>query len=133
MGIVDPVKVVRTALQDAASVAGLLITTEAMIAELPKKEGWRGGMPDMGGMGGMRHDDDDEEYRNHVLELYELAAMRPSSFCFSTTIIHADGSQVPVMCIGESSNFSDDGDGAINGVFVFPKFKLLDQPPLNTQ
>ncbi|WP_299866899.1 chaperonin GroEL [uncultured Hoeflea sp.] len=54
MGIVDPVKVVRTALQDAASVAGLLITTEAMIAELPKKEAaGGGGMPDMGGMGGM--------------------------------------------------------------------------------
>jgi chaperonin GroEL len=53
MGIVDPVKVVRTALQNAASVAGLLITTEAMIAELPKKESAGGGMPDMGGMGGM--------------------------------------------------------------------------------
>jgi chaperonin GroEL len=54
MGIVDPVKVVRTALQDAASIAGLLITTEAMIAELPKKEAaGGGGMPDMGGMGGM--------------------------------------------------------------------------------
>ncbi|OLP46087.1 chaperonin GroEL [Rhizobium oryziradicis] len=52
MGIVDPVKVVRTALQNAASVASLLITTEAMIAELPKKE-TAGGMPDMGGMGGM--------------------------------------------------------------------------------
>jgi chaperonin GroEL len=53
MGIVDPVKVVRTALQDAASVAGLLITTEAMIAELPKKDA-PGGMPGgMGGMGGM--------------------------------------------------------------------------------
>ena len=53
MGIVDPVKVVRTALQNAASVAGLLITTEAMIAELPKKDagGMPGGMP--GGMGGM--------------------------------------------------------------------------------
>ncbi|MBR7518460.1 chaperonin GroEL, partial [Mycobacterium tuberculosis] len=38
MGIVDPVKVVRTALQDAASVAGLLVTTEAMIAEAPKKD-----------------------------------------------------------------------------------------------
>jgi len=48
-GIVDPTKVVRTALQDAASVAALLITTEAMIAELPKKEA-AGGMP--GGMGG---------------------------------------------------------------------------------
>ena len=54
MGIVDPVKVVRTALQNAASVASLLITTEAMIAELPKKDsGAGGGMPDMGGMGGM--------------------------------------------------------------------------------
>jgi chaperonin GroEL len=52
MGIVDPVKVVRTALQNAASVASLLITTEAMIAELPKKEApMGGGMP--GGMGGM--------------------------------------------------------------------------------
>jgi chaperonin GroEL len=51
MGIVDPVKVVRTALQNAASVAGLLVTTEAMIAELPKKESvGGGGMPDMGGM-----------------------------------------------------------------------------------
>ncbi|MCX7305476.1 MAG: chaperonin GroEL [Hyphomicrobiales bacterium] len=59
MGIVDPVKVVRTALQDAASVAGLLVTTEAMIAEAPKKEAAGGGMPGgmggggMGGMGGM--------------------------------------------------------------------------------
>ncbi len=49
-GIIDPTKVVRTAIQDAASVAGLLITTEAMIAELPKKEAG-GGMPG-GGMGG---------------------------------------------------------------------------------
>src|ERR687892_593771 len=52
-GIIDPAKVVRTALQDAASVAGLLITAEAMIAEKPKREsaGGPGGMP--GGMGGM--------------------------------------------------------------------------------
>jgi chaperonin GroEL len=54
-GIVDPAKVVRTALQDAASVAGLLITTEAMIAEAPKKETHAHGAPGggMGGMGGM--------------------------------------------------------------------------------
>jgi chaperonin GroEL len=56
-GIVDPVKVVRTALQDAASIAGLLVTTEAMVAEKPKKEGAGAGagagMPDMGGMGMM--------------------------------------------------------------------------------
>ena len=53
-GIIDPAKVVRTALQDAASVAGLLITTEAMIAEKPGPKGQGGGMPGgMGGMGGM--------------------------------------------------------------------------------
>ena len=51
-GIIDPVKVVRTALQDAASVAGLMITTEATVAELPKKDDAAGGMPDMGAMGG---------------------------------------------------------------------------------
>ena len=53
-GVIDPAKVVRTALQDAASVASLLITTEAMIADKPSKDGGAGGgMPDMGGMGGM--------------------------------------------------------------------------------
>jgi chaperonin GroEL len=55
-GIIDPTKVVRAALQDAASVAGLLITTEAMIADKPEPAGAGGGMPampDMGGMGGM--------------------------------------------------------------------------------
>ena len=51
-GIVDPAKVVRTALQNAASVAGLLITTEAMVAEAPKKES-APAMPGGGGMGGM--------------------------------------------------------------------------------
>ena len=55
-GIIDPSKVVRTALQDAASVAGLLITTEAMIAEVPKNKPatpMGGGAGGMGGMGGM--------------------------------------------------------------------------------
>ena len=52
-GVVDPTKVVRAALQDAASVAGLLITTEAAISEIPEDKGAGGGMPDMGGMGGM--------------------------------------------------------------------------------
>ena len=51
-GVIDPAKVVRTALQDAASVAGLLVTTEAMIAEAPKKE-TPPAMPGGGGMGGM--------------------------------------------------------------------------------
>jgi chaperonin GroEL len=56
MGILDPAKVTRTALQAAASVAGLMITTEAMVTDLPDDSaggGMPGGMPDMGGMGGM--------------------------------------------------------------------------------
>ncbi|MDB9706043.1 chaperonin GroEL, partial [Pelagibacteraceae bacterium] len=54
-GIIDPTKVVRSALQDAASIAGLLITTEAMIADKPdEKDAGGAGMPPMGGgMGGM--------------------------------------------------------------------------------
>ncbi len=51
-GVIDPAKVVRTALQDAASVAGLLITTEAMVTDAPN-DNEKGGMPDMGAMGGM--------------------------------------------------------------------------------
>ena len=54
MGILDPTKVTRSALQAASSIGGLILTTEAAIADLPKKEGQAGGgMPDMGGMGGM--------------------------------------------------------------------------------
>ena len=52
-GIIDPAKVVRTALQDAASVASLLVTTEAMVAEAPKKQSAAPAMPGGGGMGGM--------------------------------------------------------------------------------
>jgi chaperonin GroEL len=54
-GVIDPTKVVRTALEDAASIAGLLITTEAMVADKPAPAAapGGGGMPDMGGMGGM--------------------------------------------------------------------------------
>ncbi|MBL3570276.1 chaperonin GroEL [Rhodovulum sp. BSW8] len=54
-GVIDPAKVTRTALEDAASIAGLLITTEAMVADKPEPKGASagGGMPDMGGMGGM--------------------------------------------------------------------------------
>jgi chaperonin GroEL len=52
-GVIDPTKVVRSAIQGAASVAGLLITTEAMVAELPKKQSAAPAMPGGGGMGGM--------------------------------------------------------------------------------
>ena len=53
MGILDPAKVTRTALQAAGSVAGLMITTEVMIADSPKEDAGAPAMPDMGGMGGM--------------------------------------------------------------------------------
>tara|TARA_B100000212_G_scaffold79079_1_gene56321 strand:+ start:3308 stop:4951 length:1644 start_codon:yes stop_codon:yes gene_type:complete len=53
MGILDPAKVTRTALQAAGSIAGMMITTEAMVTELPKDEAAAPAMPDMGGMGGM--------------------------------------------------------------------------------
>ena len=52
-GIIDPTKVVRIALEDAASIAGLLVTTEAMVAEKPDDKPAMPAMPDMGGMGGM--------------------------------------------------------------------------------
>ena len=53
VGIIDPAKVTRTALQAAGSVAGMMITTEAMVTDIPKDEGAAPAMPDMGGMGGM--------------------------------------------------------------------------------
>ena len=52
-GIVDPTKVTRSALQNAASVAALFLTTEAVVADIPEPAGGGLGMPDMGGMGGM--------------------------------------------------------------------------------
>ncbi|KAA0941577.1 chaperonin GroEL [Sporosarcina sp. ANT_H38] len=52
-GIVDPTKVTRSALQNAASVAAMFLTTEAVVADIPEPAGMGGGMPDMGGMGGM--------------------------------------------------------------------------------
>jgi chaperonin GroEL len=52
-GIIDPAKVTRGALENAASIAAMILTTEALITDLPEKEGAGGGMPDMGGMGGM--------------------------------------------------------------------------------
>jgi chaperonin GroEL len=52
-GIIDPTKVTRSALQHAASISGLLLTTECMITDIPEKEGSAPAHPDMGGMGGM--------------------------------------------------------------------------------
>ena len=52
-GVIDPTKVVRSALQNASSIAGLLLTTEAVVVDMPEGDGGGAGMPDMGGMGGM--------------------------------------------------------------------------------
>jgi chaperonin GroEL len=52
-GVIDPAMVTRSALQNAASIAKNILTTEAIVAEIPEKDGAGGGMPDMGGMGGM--------------------------------------------------------------------------------
>ena len=52
-GVIDPAKVTRAALQNAASIAGLLLTTECLVADKPEEAPTGGGMPDMGGMGGM--------------------------------------------------------------------------------
>jgi chaperonin GroEL len=52
-GVIDPAKVTRAALQNAASIASLLLTTECLIADKPEEGGAGGGMPAMGGMGGM--------------------------------------------------------------------------------
>jgi chaperonin GroEL len=52
-GVIDPAMVTRSALQNAASIAKNILTTEAIVAEIPDKDGAGGGMPDMGGMGGM--------------------------------------------------------------------------------
>ncbi|PWW01594.1 hypothetical protein DFR52_102257 [Hoeflea marina] len=62
--------------------------------------------------------------RHHILELFETASTSGSAFCFSTTVTRADGSQQPMMCVGESSNFADDGGGSMAGVFVFPRFRI---------
>jgi len=53
-GIIDPLKVTRSALENAVSIAGLILTTEALVTEIPKDDDGAGGMPPgMGGMGGM--------------------------------------------------------------------------------
>ncbi|HMU81154.1 MAG TPA: TCP-1/cpn60 chaperonin family protein, partial [Microthrixaceae bacterium] len=52
-GVIDPAKVTRAALQNAASIASLLLTTECLVADKPEEAAAGGGMPDMGGMGGM--------------------------------------------------------------------------------
>jgi chaperonin GroEL len=52
-GVIDPAMVTRSALQNAASIAKNILTTEAIVAEIPEPAGSGGGMPDMGGMGGM--------------------------------------------------------------------------------
>ena len=83
------------------------------------------GLPDEGDCGLLNlircYEADD---RRHVLELFETAAMGSSSFCYSTTVVHDDGTLRPLMCIGESVHYSDEGGGSITGLFIFPCFHL---------
>ncbi|WP_112828423.1 hypothetical protein [Rhizobium cremeum] len=62
--------------------------------------------------------------RAHILELFEQAATSSSRFCYSTTIVHADGHRQPVFCIGESAGLEEPSAGNMLGLFVFPRFKL---------
>lgn len=62
--------------------------------------------------------------RGRVLNLFEQASERPSSFCFSTSIIHSDGSSVPLICIGESFDLADCQRDGIQGIFIFPQIRL---------
>ena len=83
-GIIDPTKVVRVAIQNAASVAALLITTEAMVAEVPKKNAGAGGMPPGGGMGGMGG-----------MDFLEPSARRCRiQLAISTSMLHKDASVI---------------------------------------
>ncbi|NEJ71444.1 hypothetical protein GR197_12965 [Rhizobium phaseoli] len=66
----------------------------------------------------------DTKDRGHILELFEQAATRCSSFCFSTTIIMPNGLRQPVFCMGESNGLEEKYSGSLVGVFIFPRFKL---------
>lgn len=66
----------------------------------------------------------DRNDRRNVLDLFEAASLDACSFCFSTTITHPEGEHRPVFCVGESSNFSDDGSGSVAGIFLFPRFSV---------
>lgn len=62
--------------------------------------------------------------RRHVLALLEGAATDASSFCYSTTAVHDDGTARPLMCIGQSTHASDRDGGILTGLFIFPRFQL---------
>ncbi|OWV71926.1 hypothetical protein ATY77_10310 [Rhizobium sp. R634] len=66
----------------------------------------------------------DTKDRSHVLELFEQAATRCSSFCFSTTIMMPNGFRQPLFCMGESNGLEKKYSGSMAGVFIFPRFKL---------
>jgi hypothetical protein len=59
-----------------------------------------------------------------ILELFEQAATASSSFCFSTTVLAADGQRQPIFCVGESIGTEERYAGSMVGVFMFPRFRL---------
>jgi hypothetical protein len=66
----------------------------------------------------------DDADRVQILELLESASSSAASFCFSTHIISGPADGQPVLCIGHSSGFSDDLDGRMHGVFIFPRMPV---------
>ena len=75
----------------------------------------------------------DPQDRSHILELFELAATSSSSFCYSTTILMANGQRQPIFCIGESHGLEEKHSGSMVGVFLFPRFKLAPGAHLHAQ
>ncbi|KRB49863.1 hypothetical protein ASE04_14755 [Rhizobium sp. Root708] len=66
----------------------------------------------------------DRKDHAHILDIFEQAStLSSSSFCFSTTIIAANGHRQPLFCMGESNGYEDGVGGSILGVFIFPRFK----------
>lgn len=62
--------------------------------------------------------------RIHILQLLEKASTSPSKFCFCTHVVNDDGRFQPLICIGESADFSDVASGTLTGLFIFPRFKV---------
>ncbi|OCJ17800.1 hypothetical protein A6U87_02390 [Rhizobium sp. AC44/96] len=88
--------------------------------------------PECGLLSLMRCYDANDHHR--ILEIFEQAATRSSSFCFSTTIIMPNGYRQPLFCMGESNGYEEAYSGSMLGVFIFPRFKTnTDEPVVRRQ
>lgn len=120
---------------------GVAGSDQDLLAQLCVSEGWVGdlsnGMIKLGHWSRILHGLSTSEcgllslmrcYDSHdharILELFEQAATTSSSFCFSTTVLAADGQRQPIFCIGESIGTEERYAGSMVGVFMFPRFRL---------